>query len=224
MQDYVTKLTELQRSYGIASTEAKNYSNPDLSAEGLAKRRAELEAKALNEHQQKLNELTSSFKRDAAAAKEAARKGIPAPPADTSQAWGRAKMLLDAGQSLQQIVANADTAMLHALTEWGPTYLEAEAYKGRSDDWAEVKIDAGPLQRSIQQRWGQVLGGDAPELLEKGKQAEVAEAQFLTTAEHFGHKLNGVATASDDWTAAIEAKLAGQRAAADLSMKDDSAA
>lgn len=227
MQDYITKLTELQRSTRIAIAEANSYANPDLSAEGLAKKRADLAAKVTSEHRNKLDDLMRSFKREAEAAKEAARKEIPAPPADTANVWARAKMLLDAGQSLQYVVAHAEPTMLHALTEWGPTYLEAEAYKGRSDDWAEVKVDAGQLQRSIQQRWGQVLGGEAAERLEEGKQAEVAEAQFLPMAEHFGHRLNGVATAADDMTAAIEAKLAGQRAAMDLSVtsrKEGSAA
>lgn len=217
MKTYIDELTELKRSYSIATTEANSYTNPDLSAEGLAKKRAELAEKATNEYKGKLEALTSSFKRDAAMAKEAGLKAIPAAPGDTANVWARAKMLLDAGQSLQYIVAHADPAMLHALAEWGPTYLEAEAYKGRSDDWADVSVDAGPLQRSIQQRWGQVLGGNAPDRLAKAKEAEVAEAQFLPTAEHFASKLDGVATAADDWTAAIESKLAGQRAAADLS-------
>ncbi|BAS10400.1 hypothetical protein AHiyo4_38220 [Arthrobacter sp. Hiyo4] len=77
--------------------------------------------------------------------------------------------------------------------------------------------DAGPLERSIQQRWGQVLGGDAPERLAASREAEVAAAQFLPTADHFNSKLNGVATAADDWTVAVEAKMAGQQAAALLS-------
>ncbi|BAS10401.1 hypothetical protein AHiyo4_38230 [Arthrobacter sp. Hiyo4] len=130
MKNYNAELTDLKRSFEIATSEAKTYANPDLSPEGLAKKRDELAAKAVAEHKAKLEDLTRSFNRDAAVAKEAGLKEIPAAPADTSQAWGRAKMLLDAGQSLQHLVANADPAMLHALTEWGPTYLEAEAYKG----------------------------------------------------------------------------------------------
>lgn len=217
MKTYIAELADLKKSFDIATTEASTYTNPDLSAEGLAKKRDELAAKVVAEHKAKLDALTSSFKRDADIAKAFGSKAIPAAPADTANVWARAKMLLDAGQSLQYIVAHADATMLHALTEWGPTYLEAEAYKGRKDDWADVSVDAGPLQRSIQQRWGQVLGGDAPDRLAKSREAEVAEAEFLPTAEHFTSKLEGVATAADDFTAAVEAKMAGLQAAALLS-------
>lgn len=216
MQDHITKLTEHQRSYRIALEEANTYTNPDLSAEGLTKQRADLAAKAAAQHTAKLEDLVSDFNRHAGDAKAAAQGQIPKPPADTSKEWARAKMLLDAGRPLHSLVANADPTLLHALTEWGPTYLEAEAYKGRADGWAEVNVDAGPLLRAIQDRWGQVLGGSAAAAIEKGKQAAVAEAQFNAMAQHFGAKLSGTDTGVPDLVAAIEAKLAGQRAATEL--------
>lgn len=125
-------------------------------------------------------------------------------------------MLLDAGRSLHQIVENADPAVLHAIKEWGPTYLEAESYKGRTDGWAPVAVDPAPLLRSVSQRWSQVLGDGAAERIRLGAAAEAMEAQFNVTAGHFGSKLDGVSTGRDDMTAAIDARLAGQRAASTL--------
>jgi hypothetical protein len=216
MKDYITKLTELQRSYDAAIAQANAFTDPELSAEGSAKRRADLAAAARTSYKGKLDQLAREFKAEAADAKRVGQEAIPAAPTDTAQAWGRAKMLLDAGQSLQQIVAKADPALLHAVTEWGPTYLEAEAYKGRSDGFAAVAVDAGPLQRSIRQRWVEVLDGFAPGRIERGTEAEAAEAQFTVSAEHFGAKLDGVNTGMNDLASAIEAQLAGQRASAGL--------
>lgn len=216
MKDYITKLTELQRSYRAAVENAQAFTSPDLSIEGIGKRRADLIAKAGTDHKAKLDQLTREFKREAAETKRVADGEIPKPAGDTAQAWGRAKMLLDAGQSLQQIVAKADPALLHAVTEWGPTYLEAEAYKGRADGFAPVAVDAAPLQRSIRQRWTEVLDGFAPGRIQRGAEAEAAEAEFQVTAQHFGSKLDGIRTGADDLAAAIEARLAGQNAAADL--------
>lgn len=216
MQDYITKMTDLKRSFNVTIAEARNYTNPDLSAEGLAKRRADLAAAATADHKAQLEQLTRDLQREAADTKNAAQAQLPPAPADTSQAWGKVKMLLDAGRSLHQIVENAEPAVLHAITEWGPTYLEAESYKGRTDGWAPVAVDPAPLHRSISQRWGQVLGGTAAERIKHGAEAEAMEAQFNVTAEHFGSKLDGVPTGRDDMTAAIEARLAGKNAASTL--------
>ncbi|MFE5837224.1 hypothetical protein [Arthrobacter sp. NPDC056493] len=223
MRDYTTKLTELQRSHQAAVAKANEYTNPDLSAEGIDKRRAELIAKAGEDHKAKLDHLAREFKDEATETKRVAAAAIPTPAGDTSQAWGRAKMLLEAGQTLQQIVAKADPALLHAVTEWGPTYLEAEAYKGRSDGFAPVAVDAAPLQRSIRQRWTQVLDGFAPGRIERGAEAEAVEAEFQVTAQHFAARLDGIHVGADDLTAAIEARLAGQRAGAGLAKEGDAA-
>jgi hypothetical protein len=226
MQEYITKLTELQRSYRAAVETAQAFTSPDLSNEGIGKRRAELTAKAGTDHRVKLDQLTREFKQEAAETKRAAEGEIPKPAGDTSQAWGRAKMLLDAGQSLQQIVAKADPALLHAVTEWGPTYLEAEAYKARADGgFAPVAVDSAPLLRSVRQRWSQVLDGSGAGRIQRGMGAEAAEAEFLVTAQHFGSKLDGIPTGADDLTAAIEARLAGQQhAAVDVTNAESGAA
>lgn len=214
MHNYLTKLTQLQLSYQEAMTRAQSFVDPGLSSEGLAKRRQELTSKAAAEHKAHLEKLAQDFDLDASEAKRLADKEIPPAPGDVAPAWAMAQMLLDTGQTIHQVVRGADQAMLHAISQWGPTYLQAQALKGRNDSSVPATIDPATLQRSIRQRWAEVLGDAAAERIQTGAEAEAAEAQFRSAAQHFDSKLGGVRTGVDDLTAAVEAKLAGQRVAA----------
>lgn len=221
MKNYIDQLTQLKLSHSEALKHAQSFTDPLLSPEGIAKRRQELAANATADHKSKLESLSNKFGAEVAEAKRRAESEIPAPQADTSVAWSMAQMLLNAGQTLHQIIATADPALLHAVTQWGPTYLKAQALEGRNDPWSSAEVEPAPLQNSIRQRWAQILGDSAGERIEKGIEAESAAAEFSVSAEHFGNQLDGVRTGMDDLVVAVQASLAGKAVASGLQKESD---
>jgi hypothetical protein len=215
MQDYITKLTNLQRNFNEAIREK----NPDLSPEGQQKAHDRIRAG----YKADLERLSREFRAEAEQTIKTGREAVPAAPSDTRQDWEKAKMLLEAGMQLRRVVAQADPAMLHAIKEWGPTYLQAESLKGKSDPWAsDTPVDATQLERSIRNRWAEVLDGFAPGRIARAGEAEAVAAQFNIAAEHFGQKLDGI-RGQDDLSVAIAAQLAGQSARAALPAADAAA-
>lgn len=216
MKNYITQLTKLKLSHAEALKQAGAFTDPDLSDEGIAKRRQELSTAVNKEHHAKLRALTAGVNHEVTQAKNSAHSSIPDAPAETAAGWALAQMLLNAGQTLHQVVASAEPAVLHAVSQYGQTYLRAQALQGRQDPYAAVTVDTEGLQRSIRQRWAQVLDTDARTRIEGGLEAESVDAEFRVAAEHFENKLNGVRTGMDDFAAAIEASLAGKAAAGGL--------
>ena len=216
MKTYITQLTQLKLSHADALQRAAAFTDPDLSDEGIAKRRQELTAAVQGEHADKLRSLEAEMAAEVERAKQAAAREIPEAPAETSAGWALAQMLLNSGQTLNQVIASADPAVLHAVSQYGPTYLRAQALQGRQDPYAPIKVDTAGLQRSIRQRWGQVLGNAAQERIQQGQEAESVEAEFRVAAEHFAGKLNGVRTGLSDLDAAVEASMAGKAASSSL--------
>lgn len=208
MQDYITKLTNIKRSF----EEAMKVTDPDLSPAGQQKATDRIRAR----YKEELGQLSNEFRREAEETIRTGREAVPAAPADTRPDWEKVKMLLDAGMQLRQIVAQADPRMLHAIKEWGPTYLQAESIKSKNDSWdSSAPVDVAPLERSIDNRWAEVLDGFAPGRIARAGEAAAVAAQFEISAKHFEQKLDGV-SGQDDLSMAITAQLAGQAARAEL--------
>ncbi|MGV9337879.1 hypothetical protein [Streptomyces sp. NPDC003688] len=69
-----------------------------------------------------------------------------------ARAWGRARALLDAGRSVQEVIKGADLDTLTALRTELPTYLAARQAKPQgldASDWSEP--DATPVLRLVDQ-------------------------------------------------------------------------
>ncbi|MHA7153964.1 hypothetical protein ACX80A_02545 [Arthrobacter sp. TMN-50] len=223
--EYLTKLTQLQQNHQSALREAQAFTDDSLSAKGLQDRRTELSDRANQQYKAHLDTLRGDFETDARRAQESGSEAIPAPPADTSTAWAKVKMLLDAGKSLQEIVRSADTPQLHAIAEWGPTYLQAQAATTRETGLAGLRdtpVDPKHLQRSITKRWTEVLDSDAAGKVQAGLAAEVDAAQFTRTAQHLEAKISGSNPGVSDMHAAIDAQYVGEAAARDLGSSTES--
>lgn len=211
MNEYLTKLHALQRR----AAEISLHKDPDLSPEGQEK----AEKRARTALKSELDALTREFTTESAEAKRVAAAAIPKSDSDTRTRWERARMLLDAGLTLHQVVAQADAETLHAIQEWGPTYLQAAHLKARPVDTTVEQageVDPAPLRNSIRNRWTQLLDGYAPDRIARGVEAEVVDAQFQIRAGHLSRVLDGVRTGESDLGIAMAAQMAGQQAKVDL--------
>lgn len=116
---------------------------------------------------------------------------------------------------------------MHAITEWGPTWIQARASKTANGSLAgalgKKPVDLAPFQNSVRQRWAEVLGGDAANAIKAGFEAEAAEAEFGVTSSHLAGKFNGDTNSARDLERSITAHYAGQTAAAGLGLDDDEA-
>jgi hypothetical protein len=133
--------------------------------------------------------------------------------------WERVKMVLDAGISLHQVVAQATPEQLHALAEWGPAWMAAQSAASRQTGLAAGEWqapDASQLQRSIQSRGAEVLGGSASQSIAEALNAGVVVAGIEQTATNLAARAAG-STAVDPLTAAMNAHYAQQGAQVSLS-------
>lgn len=207
MNEYLNKLTALHRR----AAEVGLHKDPDLSPEGQEK----ADARARAALKAEFDALVREFEKEAAETKRVAEDAIPKGSADTQQHWQRARMLLDAGATLSEVVATADAPMLHAIQEWGPTYMQAAHIKARPEGMqalAAEQPDPQPLRNSIRNRWAQILDGFAPGRITRGVEAEVAEAQFQIRAKYLGQILQGQDTGTTHLEVAMAAQIAGQQA------------
>lgn len=118
-------------------------------------------------------------------------------------------MLLDAGGSLPSIVAEADADTLAAISEWGPTWQQAQILKAgptNRDAMTQV-VDPAALGKSVRLRWAEVLDGYAPQIIRAGIEAETAEARFDATANNMQVNLHGSHELARDALASIVAGL-----------------
>jgi hypothetical protein len=234
--EHLIKLAQLQKRHAEELEEARVAENPAIELEGADRaerqrfsnkvnapyRRQQIES-VNTKYKAALEALRNDFAEDSRRASTAGTGAIPAPPADTSQAWAKAKMLLDAGKSLHEVVRGADPAMLHAIGEWGPTYLQAEASKTREPGLAGLRdspVDPKQLQRSLTNRWAEVVDGSDAEKIKAGLATEVDSAEFERTAQHLEAKVTGSNAGVSDMYAALDAHYAAESAAMDLGAQE----
>lgn len=164
------QLRDVNRALNAAQTKARGFQDPNLSTEGLAAKRAELDAAARAAAAPVLERLRTQV---AGAAERLAGQAAAALPkiADdpaaimrSQRAWDQARLRLDAGMSLRAVLANADTETALAIREWGPAYIEAKTY--RTPSLAQGLAESPPpdhsaLLRSVDIRLAELTGPTA---------------------------------------------------------------
>lgn len=206
-KQYLEEIQLLQRDYRNALQEAQAHRNDDLSYEGLQRRRAQLAEQASKTFSAKLEQLKSSMDAESGQLKSRAGKAIPKAEGSTRDSWERVKMLLDAGQTLHQVIGKADPSQLQAIQEWAPTWLDATT-KGTMTDFA-------PFQRSVDQRWAQVAPDPEPITEYLGAAGDIAKFEYI--ANSLGDRFEGRAPAFGSLADAFGAEYAAQTARTDLS-------
>lgn len=217
--DIAAEIQQLNRDLNTALTAAQTHADPHLTADGLTAKRATLAKKARDTAGAKLQELKSAFDASVDLTKRDAARLIPHAEGGTRDGWERVKMILDAGISLPRVVAQATPEQLQALAEWGPSWIAAQSAAARSTGFGAGEWqapDASLLQRSIQARWAEVLGGTAAETIAEAVNADVVAAGIEQTTLHLATKAAG-GTAVDPLAASLSAHYAQQGAQISLS-------
>jgi hypothetical protein len=199
---YLAQMQALTRDYRNAMQEAHSYKNDHLTAEGLQAKRAQLIQQAGAAHRGKVDQLRASMKTESDQLRAHALQSIPKAEGSTRDSWERVRMLLDAGQSLPQVIAKADAGSLHAIREWAPTYLDAKTNGARTD--------LAPFERSLTERWAEISPNPEPirEFLDSASDV----ATFEHMASSLSDRIEGRAPAFGSLTDAFAAQFAGQSA------------
>lgn len=217
--EIAAQIDQLNRDFNAALSAAQSHADPHLTPDGLTAKRASLVKAAQDTAAAKLSELKSAFDVYVNSAKNDAARVIPKAEGSTRDGWERVKMILDAGISLPQVVAQATPEQLHALAEWGPAWMAAQSAATRSTglgagEWSAP--DASQLRRSIQGRWADVLGGTASQSIAEAMNADVVAAGIEETSNHLAVRASG-GTAVSPLTASLNAHYAQQGAQITLS-------
>lgn len=206
---YVEKIQILSRDYSNAVREARNHADEHLTAEGLRVEREGRLRYANDYYGRQLGALRAQMEHESHNLKSRAARSVPAKQGSTRDAWERVRMLLDAGQPLNEVIAKADVGSLHAIQEWAPAWIDATT-KGKI-------TDLGPFERSITQRWAEIAPDPAPvrEFLDSSSDIAVFEQMAGSLADkcNGGSLSFGVGTLAE----AFAATSAGQQASVDLS-------
>lgn len=210
----------LKQTLQVDLSEAYRHDNPNLTPEGLAQKRSELAKAAQQRGGVVLAALRARMTAEATAVSERAAKVRPRvdDPATIQRKWDQARMRLDAGMSLRQVVATADADTLAAITEWAPTWLDVQAHLSQPSGVEGAKPDTArtlaQLHNSIDERL-LVIGDDGTRsAIEADREARSAAAVFEQHATHVGRLVAG--TASDPMAAAVAALYEGQAVGAGL--------
>lgn len=211
-KQYLEQIQILHRDYRNALDEAKAHQDSNLSPDGLVVRRKQLAEQADKAFGSKLEQLKSRMDSESGQLKSQALRAIPKTEGSTRDSWERVKMLLDAGQSLHQVIGKADVSQLQAIQEWAPTWIEAKS-KGTITDFA-------PFQRSVNQRWAQVAPN--PEPIAEYLEAAGDIAMFEHIATSLSEKFEGRAPEFGTLVDAFAAHHAAQAARYDLAALSES--
>lgn len=213
-KDIAADIAQLNRDFSEALASAQSHQDPHLTADGLTAKRASLAKKAQDTTAAKLQELKAAFDDNVDMVKRDAARLIPKAEGSTRDAWERVKMILDAGIPLQQVVTQATPEQLHALAEWGPAWMASQSAAARTtglgaDAWQAP--DVSQLERSIQARWAEVLGGTAGNAVSEALNADVLAAGIHQTTTYLGARAAG-GTTVDPLTASLNTHYAQEGA------------
>jgi len=209
----------LSRKLSAELAAAGGHTDPNLSAEGLTAKRAELARTARQRADAALGTLRSQLTSDSKALGEFAEQRRPRVDADTmSRKWEQVRMRLDAGIPVQRIVAKADAETLAAIREYGDAWFETQHQShqpsGVMGSEADTTASMEQLNNSIDARLIEVGDDHTKWAVEADREARSAVAVFEQHAAHIGRLVAG--TASSSLESSVAAHFAGQAAGAAL--------
>lgn len=148
---------DIARNLSSSLNAAASFTDPDLSDQGIQKKRAELRETAVAKARAEYNQLAANATtyRDSARAQVDRLHNLMdrGTAADREVTFRRVAMLLDAGRGLADVIAEATPAELHAIEEWGPTWARAQATKpGGIDKLHFAEPDTGWIADAVMAR------------------------------------------------------------------------
>lgn len=126
--------------------DAHAHQDPDLAQDALDRHRQDREAVVRTPYAQALRPIREDYDRAAHLNAKALAK-FPTPTGSTADVWRRVEMRLDAGATLDQIVATADVPTLQAGREWVPTWLAVNGGDPAAAPTLGDRLDRATLAR-----------------------------------------------------------------------------
>lgn len=197
---------------------ALNYRSGDLSTEGLEKHRKLL----LENAREKYGERIAQHRRDMQFDKDATAFDKFRPSIDWSNAgevaktqskWEAVKAKLDAGLSIGQVIANADTTTLAAINEFYADHAETLAIAAGDPTTYEIP-DVSQVHRAVDDRAAGLGGDNAAFALNKERTARGARAHAKTTLDQLQQAADGRTNSVNDLASALQADQAEKEAMA----------
>lgn len=214
------QIQQTVKDYGEEMHAARNYTNPDLSDEGLKRHRERLVEQVRAKYSKQIDGHRSALYIDHdRSAFDSYRPKLDWNNAGTvAQAkvkWEAVQNKLSAGLSIGQIIETADNTTLAAINEFWTDHAEAQqaAALGRGQQYEAP--DTTAVQRAIEDRAADLGGHSSRAALTKARQAEGLHAYAEVTLDHLGRAVAGQNTGVDDLHAALEANRAEQQAMTD---------
>lgn len=221
-------ITQLHRDLKEALSEATNFHDPHLNADGLAAKRQELKDRARETYAAKIEGLREQLERDTSVLQAEADRAGPSlgdDPASLMRAqmkWDQTRMKLEAGIPLRRVIDDAQADALLALREWAPTWLAAQQHQSADHSLMGAMAATGPdvdgIIAAIDGRLSQVAGGDYGTVLSWARGAAAEGAYAAPMLEHFTGVLNGTPEGKDALGAAIAARMAADESTGDLAV------
>lgn len=219
-----TRLTELGKQLRVDLAEARKIPNAeDYSADGLERLIAQRQATVRRKLGEQVAQLKAQIDGDVDMVRRQADATRPKLGNDAlalqraQMKWDQVRMRLEAGMSIQQVLSTADADTALALREWGPAWIEVQAFGARSDLDGYLPYqapDTTALMRSIDARLAEISGTGAAETLTALRDAEVVQAGASPVLAYLEQVANGSDTDGGGLTAAIESSLATREATA----------
>lgn len=216
------RLFELRRALEAELLRARAFQSADYSAEGLAKHRGELADRARAKYAPQLEQIQAQVRYDAETIDRwaSARRPKLSDDAVTLQRaqmrWDGVRQRLDAGMPMRQVLAGADLDTVLAIQEWGPAYLEAQAYSARDKSAAFAPPNPEGLSSAITARLLEVADADTRWALAAQQDAATAVGGFAPLAEHASTLLDPTAPPRDALEAAVASHYGAQSGQASL--------
>ena len=197
--DLRTRLDQINLDLRRSLDEARRFNDPDLSAQGLEKRREQMatlarqRASKLLEQLQQESRTTAAQMRDWAQGKRPRVEDDPVQLKKLSMAWDRARAMLDAGVPMGEVISRAtDPSMLLAIREWGGDYLRASWVRPKGlSGMHTMEPDTSGLARSADERLAQLAGGDTATAVRMLHDLDVFEAAAEPTMRFITGQING---------------------------------
>jgi hypothetical protein len=203
-----TVLPQAQQRVTDAARLAQNFTDPNLSPEGIENRRRELAEQAQTLSATLADALDREVQRAASIARDAfARHSAPGDTSEQllaemrlSRAWERARAQLDAGAALSEVIENADIDTLRALRAEYPAYLRAQDKRHGLDRAHSDRPDPTAALRAVDEALAPLLPGEAGKALTATLAAESALAATRQALD--GMRLTGAGSATPQHTLA----------------------
>jgi hypothetical protein len=205
---------DLQKSLTSELQKARAYTDADLSPDGLAKKRQELERAARERLQTELAIVRGQADQDLATMRAFADEDRPKSAASElrqQRLWDRTRMLLESGRSLPQLIAETDDVeTLLAIREEAPIWLRAQSQPGAMGERSEP--DVAGLVRSVDHRLAETADGLAGVAASWALEADAIEAALQPTLGYLTQEAAGTAHQGQGLQAAIESRMAEREA------------